>query len=91
MGQNELEKVVRELKELKAYREEVDAEIGEKEAIIKAEMEAQGVEELKVDIFKIIWKTITSRRFDGKAFQATHGDLYEQYLKPSTARRFSVA
>jgi predicted phage-related endonuclease len=91
MGQQELTLVIRELKELKAYREELDAEIEAKEMIVKAEMDAQGVEELRVGIFKVIWKTITSRRFDGMAFQATHKDLYEQYVKPSTSRRFSIA
>jgi predicted phage-related endonuclease len=91
MGQNELTQVIRELKELKAYREELEAEIEAKETIVKAEMDAQGVEELRVDIFKVIWKTIVSRRFDGKAFQPSHKDLYEQYLKPSTSRRFSIA
>jgi predicted phage-related endonuclease len=91
MGQNELTQVIRQLKELKAYREELDAEIEAKEATVKAEMDAQGVEELHVDIFKVIWKTITSHRFDGRAFQASHKDLYEQYVKPSTSRRFSVA
>jgi predicted phage-related endonuclease len=91
MGQTELTQVIRELKELKAYREELDSEIEAKEAMVKAEMDAQGVEELRVDIFKVIWKTITSHRFDSKAFAATHKDLYEQYTKPSTSRRFQIA
>lgn len=34
------------------------------------------------------WKWQTARRFDSKAFQKDHGDLYEQYKKESSTRVF---
>ena len=91
MSVNELTSKVRELKVLKAMAEELQAEITTIEDVIKAEMTAQGTEELAVDIFKVRWTTVKSNRFDTTAFKTTHADLYGQYCKEITTRRFSVA
>lgn len=91
MSTHELTAKVRKLKELKAFADELATEITAIEDELKAEMTAQNVEELTVDIFKLRYKTIVSNRFDNKAFQATHAELYEQYTKPTSYRRFSVA
>lgn len=37
------------------------------------------------------WKTQTSRRFDGKAFQAAHPELYKQFLSQTQTRVLRVA
>jgi len=91
MGHNELAAKVRELKELEAMQSELTAEIDSIKDTLKAEMTAQGTEELQVDVFKVRWQTITSKRFDTTAFKAMHGELYNTYSKPTTSRRFSVA
>jgi predicted phage-related endonuclease len=90
MGANELAAKVRELKELEALQAELEAEMEGIKDALKAEMTARGVEEMPVDVFKVRWQTVTSRRFDAKAFQSTHGELYEQYRKPTTSCRFTV-
>lgn len=82
---------VRELKELQQMAEELSAEITSIQDTIKAEMTARNTEEMQVDVFKIRWTTVTSQRFDSTAFKATHAELYSQYAKPTTTRRFSVA
>lgn len=91
MSTHELTTKVRKLKELKTFAEEVAAEITAIEDEIKAEMTAQGVEEMTVDVFKLRYKAVTSNRFDSAAFKVTHAELYSQYTKPTTYRRFSVA
>ena len=91
MSINEITLKVRELKVLKAMADELTAEITAIEDTIKAEMTAQNVEEMSVDVFKVRYKTITSSRFDAAAFKATHAELYDQYTKQTTSRRFSVA
>ena len=91
MSMNELTKKVRELKELKAMADELAAEITAIEDDLKAEMTAQGVDEMQVDVFKLRYKTVVSSRFDSKAFKATHEELYNQYSKPTTSKRFTVA
>ena len=91
MSKNEMTSKVRELKELKALQDELNAEIAAIEDEIKAEMTALNVEEMTVDVYKVRYKTVTSSRFDSTAFKATHADLYKQYTKQTTSRRFSVA
>ena len=54
-------------------------------------MTARGVSEMLVDVFKVRWSKVLSRRFDTTAFKATHADLYGQYVKEVETRRFSVA
>lgn len=91
MSTHELTAKVRKLKELKTFADELATEITAIEDELKAEMAAQNVEEMTVDVFKLRYKTVTSNRFDSKAFQSTHAELYAQYTKPTTYRRFSVA
>lgn len=91
MSTNELTSKARELKELKAMAEELAAEITTIEDTIKAEMTARNTEEMMVDVFKVRWTTVQSSRFDTTAFKSTHKELYEQYAKAATTRRFSVA
>ncbi len=91
MSKTELTSKVKELKELKAMADELAAEIATIEDDIKAEMTAQGVEEITVDVYKVRYKTVKSSRFDSAAFKQTHAELYAQYTKQTETRRFSVA
>ena len=90
MSANEMTKKVRELKELKAMIDELSAEAATIEDEIKAEMTARNVNEMAVDVFKIRWTPVTSSRFDSSAFKKVHGDLYAQYTKQTTSRRFTI-
>lgn len=90
MSTNELAAKVRNLKELKRMAEELATEITSIEDEIKAEMTARSVNEMAVDVFKIRWTPVTSNRFDSTAFKKAHADLYEQYTKQTTSRRFMV-
>ena len=90
MSANEMTKKVRELKELKAMIDELSAEAATIEDEIKAEMTALNVNEMAVDVFKIRYTTVNSTRFDSSAFKKVHGDLYAQFSKQTTSRRFSI-
>jgi len=39
---------------------------------------------------RVIWKSVSSRRFDTKRFRSDCPDLYEEYVTQSAYRRFSV-
>jgi len=39
---------------------------------------------------KVSWTNVTQNRFDSKSFQKDHPEVYEQYLRPSSFRRFSI-
>lgn len=91
MSTNDLQNKVIELKDLKAMAEELQAEITAIEDELKAECIRQGTDELQAGIFKIRYRTVSSNKFDTKAFKMAHSDLYEQFTKQTTSNRFSVA
>lgn len=90
MNKQELENQVKELKELKLMQEELQAEITTIEDRIKAEMTAQNVNELHAGIFKIRWVDVTSNKFDTTSFKKIYADLYNQFLKQSNSKKFSI-
>lgn len=90
MSSNELTTKVRELKELKAMAEELEAEITAIEDTIKAEMTARNTEEITVDVFKIRWTRVSSNRFDATSFRKAMPDLAQQFTKTTECRRFSI-
>ena len=83
----ELDAKVAELKELRNLEAEVKAEITSIEDEIKSEMLAKNVEVLQGQSCKII----TTTRFDSAAFKLSHADLFRQYSKATTSRRFVIA
>lgn len=82
---------VRSLKELETLIAEAQAELDGIKDELKAEMTNRNTEELDVDVFKIRYKTVKSNRFDTTAFKSTHKDLYDQYVRQTESRRFTVA
>ena len=91
MSKTEMTSKVRELKELKAMADELAAEITAIEDSIKADMTAQGVEEMTVDVYKARYKTVKSSRFDTTAFKKAMPDLAAQFTRETESRRFTVA
>ena len=87
----EMNAKVAELRELRRMAEEISAEIEALQDAIKAEMTARGTEEISGTDWRITWKPVTAARFDSKAFKATHSELYQQYTRETTSRRFVVA
>lgn len=91
MSKTEMTSKVRELKELKAMADELAAEISSIEDSIKADMTAQGVEEMTVDVYTVRYKTVKSSRFDTTAFKKAMPDLASQFMRETESRRFTVA
>lgn len=89
MSINEIEMKVKELRQLQALIDEAEAEADAIRDAIKAQM--GDAEELRAGEYRITWKAVSSSRFDTKAFKADHADLYGQYTRTSTTRRFCVA
>ena len=91
MSAKDLTAKVRSLKELEALIAEAQAEAEGIKDELKAEMINRNTEEMTVDVFKIRYKTVKSNRFDTNAFKSTHKELYNQYIKQTESRRFTVA
>ena len=91
MSANEMESKIKELRELRRMADEIAAEIETLQDAIKSEMTARNTDTLTGTDWKITWKAVTSKRFDSAAFKKTHGELYEQYTKETTSKRFLIA
>ncbi len=86
-----IENRIKKLQEIEAQQKELEAQAEALKAEIKADMESKGVDELKTKNFIVRWKEIISSRLDGKALKAALPDVYGQFCKTSTSRRFTVA
>lgn len=91
MSTKDITAKVRQLKRLQAKAEEVQNEINAISDELKAEMLAQDTEELHAGEYKIRFTTVTSNRFDSKSFKALYSELYNQFTKQTTSRRFTIA
>ena len=91
MSTLELDQKVSQLRELRNLEAEVRAEISAIEDDIKAEMLARNVEVLEGQSCKVTWRTVITTRFDSAAFRLSHADLFRQYSKATTSRRFIVS
>jgi hypothetical protein len=64
MTATELTTTVRNLKDLMNMKAELEAEIEAAQDTIKAELTARDTDEMRIDVFKVTWKSVTSNRFD---------------------------
>ena len=91
MSMNEMESKIRELRSLQRLIEEAEQEAEAIKDGIKAQLTAQGVDELQAGEYWVTWKAAASSRLDGKALKAALPDVAERFTTTSTTRRFCVA
>lgn len=70
---------------------EVKAAIAAIEESLKEEMLAKNTDMLSGNDYTITWKTVITNRFDSAAFKLTYADLFAQFSRSSTSRRFVIA
>ena len=88
MSNPNMESKVKELMELRRMKEELEAEITAMEDEIKAVMGEE--ETLFAGSYKVLWKPVTTSRFDSVRFKKEHAELAEAYTKTTTTRRFTI-
>ena len=91
MSMNEMENKVRELRSLQRLIEEAQQEAEAIKDVIKAQLTAQGVDELVAWEYRVSWKPVSTTRIDTKAFQQTFPEVAQAFTKTTTTRRFCVA
>lgn len=87
----EVDAKVKELRELRDMEAEVKSAIAVIEDSLKAEMLAKNTEVLAGTDYRVTWKTVVTNRFDSAAFKLTHADLFAQFSRSKTTRRFVIA
>lgn len=91
MSQNEMITKVEQLREWEALLAEAQNEVEELRDCIKAEMLAQGTEELQIGAYIIRWTSVLSNRFDSTSFKKEYADLYKTFTKQVASKRFTIA
>lgn len=86
----ELNAKIAALQEWEALAKEAAAEAEAIKDEIKAVMNEQATEEMTVDTHIVRWTTTLSNRFDTTTFKKEHNEMYKQYTKQTTSRRFSI-
>lgn len=87
----DMEMKIMQLQEWEQLMEEAKAEIESLKDEIKAEMLDRNTEELTAGRYIIRWTSVLSNRFDTTTFKKEHAEMYKQYTKQTSSRRFSVA
>lgn len=90
MGITAIENRINKLQAIEAQQDELEAQAEALRDEIKDIMETRGVEELHTKNFVVNWRKIVSNRFDIRAFRATMPDLYQQFIRSSSSRRFTI-
>lgn len=89
MSECDLEKKVRELRQLQSLVDEAQEEIEAIRDTIKAHMGER--EELRAGEYKVTWKAVTTSKLDTAALRKALPDVAARFTKTSTVRRFLVA
>ena len=91
MSKIELLAKIELLNKYEAMMEELKTEAEKVRNSIKAEMEAREVEELIAGQYIVRWTSVLSNRFDSTAFKKEHAELYKEFTKQVSSKRFSIA
>lgn len=91
MTNKTIESKAKEIKELLRMKEELETEIASLQDELKAELTERSTDELIAGEYKIRYKAVTSNRFDTATFKAKYEELYNQFVKQTTSRRFTIA
>ena len=91
MSTTEITSKIEALKDLESLIEEAKAEAEALRDEIKTEMLNRDTEELEVGQYIVRWTSVLTQRFDTTAFKKVMPDVYKEYTKQVSSRRFSIA
>ena len=91
MSTSEITGKIEALKELESFIEEAKAEAETLRDEIKTEMLNRNTEEMEAGQYIVRWTSVLTQRFDTTAFKKVMPDVYKEYTKQVSSRRFSIA
>ena len=86
--------LISKIKELKEWEELADEAKAKAEALkdeIKQLMLERNTEEMTVGRYIVRWTSVLSNRFDSTEFKKVMPDLYKEYTKQVSSRKFTVS
>lgn len=90
MTDRRIERRIAKIKEIESTIAELEKEADAIRDELKKDLEERGLEEIAVRNYVVRWRTIQTNRLDGKALQKALPEIYKQFLKPCTSRRFTI-
>ena len=91
MSTIEITSKIEALKDLESLIEEAKAEAEALRDEIKTEMLSRNTEELEAGQYIVRWTSVLTQRFDTTAFKKVMPEIYKEYTKQISSRRFSIA
>ena len=91
MSQNEMMNLIETMNNYDDLASKVKAKADAIRSTIKEEMERQAVEELICGPYIVRFSTVLSNRFDATTFKRLYADLYKDFTKQVSSRRFTVS
>lgn len=91
MSTAEIISAIEEIQSLEELLSETEKEIESLKDSIKATMLDKDTDELIAGTHIVRWTTVLSSRFDSTAFKKKHEELYKEYTKQTTSRRFTIS
>lgn len=81
---------IEQLQELEELMEEAKAEAEKLKDEIKSEMKKRNTEEMAVGKYIVRWTEVLSNRFDSTNFKRLFPQMYKDFTKQVSSRRFSI-
>ena len=91
MSTIEITSKIETLKDLESLIEEAKAETEALRDEIKSEMLNRNTEEMEAGQYIVRWTSVLTQRFDTTAFKKVMPEVYKEYTKQISSRRFSIA
>ena len=91
MSTKEITSKIEALKDLESLIEEAKAEAEALRDEIKTEMLNRDTEVLEAGQYIVRWTSVLTQRFDTTAFKKVMPEVYKEYTKQVSSRRFSIA
>lgn len=91
MSTTEITSKIEALKDLESLIEEAKAEAEALRDEIKTEMLNRDTEEMEAGQYIVRWTSVLTQRFDTTAFKKVMPEVYKEYTKQVSSRRFSIA
>ena len=89
MSKNEMISMIETMNNYDDLAAKAKAKADEIRESIKAEMIRQDIEELVAGAYIVRFTNVISNRFDSTTFKRLYADLYKDFTKPVSSRRFA--
>ena len=91
MSKYEIETLIETMNNYDELAAKAKAKADEIREEIKAEMIRRDTEELIAGAYIVRYTSVISNRFDSTTFKKLYSDLYKDFTKPVSSRRFSIS